>query len=73
MDNGSFVKKREECDCPKILIVDDNDFNIYTLQLILETSFNAASVKVRPFKVFYSWVGLQWGGCNRPDHEETIS
>ncbi len=23
------------CECPKILIVDDNEFNIYSLQLLL--------------------------------------
>ena len=30
------MKKKYNCKCPKILIVDDNEFNIYTLQEILK-------------------------------------
>jgi len=26
-----------DCECPKILIVDDNEFNLYSLKLLLES------------------------------------
>lgn len=37
---------REECKCAKVLIVDDNNFNIFTLQLVLENTYNVKSVVV---------------------------
>ena len=36
-------KEERECDCePKILLVDDNEFNIIPLQLIIEGHFGVA-------------------------------
>ncbi len=31
-----LLAKKSSCDCPEILIVDDNEFNIYTLKALLE-------------------------------------
>lgn len=32
---ASLKKKKESCSCPKLLIVDDDDYNIYALKIIL--------------------------------------
>ena len=37
------IELKIECDCPEILVVDDKNFNIFSIQNILEEIFNLKS------------------------------
>ena len=55
---------KSECDCIKILIVDDNNFNIYSLQMILQFNFGLLSDSVSfllliALKVFHGKSGVE--------------
>jgi hypothetical protein len=41
-NNNNFNKQNEVlvCECTKILIVDDNNFNVFSLQTLIEYTYN---------------------------------
>ena len=42
----AFRKLEKKCDCPDVLLVDDNEFNIYTLQALMELCGYSAKMDV---------------------------
>jgi len=60
--NYETLDQPHNCECTRILIVDDNTFNVYTLQMMLQMQFNLSADIV---SVFPHFPGLQRGGSGR--------
>lgn len=53
-DNSLLISKPQLCSCSKILIVDDNDFNIFSLQTLLQYRYGLTSDYVSLTTLFSS-------------------
>ena len=69
------LKTKKKCSCPKILIVDDNSFNVFTLKTILEMELkllsDSVSLSYTKGRIVMIYIGIQWvRGCLK-DTEQT--